>query len=444
MAEEKKKTTTKKKTTSTKKTNTTKKSNSSKPKTSTKKSNSSKPKTSTKKTVSSSTIKTKSTSTKKSTSAKKSTNSKKSTTKKTTPKKATKTPKKSTSSTKKTTVKKEVKPVVREEQFEYTNSYTLTDIFNNHKKEETKIKPEDVVFEDDKDIKESNLSVEEELDKVLEESNILDIPEEKEFVVEEPEIKEEIKDKPIVIEERAFGREERPKKIVKKRKLKNWVYIALILIFILIIGFSIFKIVSYKPLNDQLNEKYVNVLDGGYKEYDIDFNGLKKLNKNTVGYVKVNATNINHVVVKGKDNKYYKEHNFLKKKSRSGWIYMDSRNKLDGTDKNIVIYGSNNNDMFGSLSKVLTDKWQKKKEYHYITYVSDNFEYRYQVFSTYESNDDIKINFNKQIDYANYIQDIRKKSNYDYDVYVGSFDNILTLVSYDGNKRIIVHAKLIK
>lgn len=88
----------------------------------------------------------------------------------------------------------------------------------------------------------------------------------------------------------------------------------------------------------------------------------------------------------------------MKKKSKSGWIYMDSRNKLDGTDKNIVIYGSNSKDMFGSLSKVLTDKWQKKKEYHYITYVSDNFEYRYQVFSTYESNDDIKINFNKQID----------------------------------------------
>lgn len=441
MADEKKKTTSTKKSTSSKKTtSTTKKTNT------TKKNSSSKPKTATKNSTSSSTSKTRSTSTKKSTSSKKTTTTKaKSTSKKTTNKKATKTPKKSTSTTKKTTVKKEVKPVVNEEKFEYTNSYTLTDIFNNHKKEETRIKPEDVVFEEDKSIEESNLSVEEKLDKVLDESNILDIPEEKEFVVEEPEIKEEVKiDKPIVIEERAFGREERPKKIVKKKKLKNWVYIALILIFILIIGFSIFKIVSYKPLNDQLSEKYVNVLDGGYKEYDIDFNGLKKLNKDTVGYVKVNATNINHVVVKGKDNKYYKNNNFMKKKSKSGWIYMDSRNKLDGTDKNIVIYGSNSKDMFGTLSKVLTDKWQKKKEYHYITYVSDNFEYRYQVFSTYESNDDIKINFNKQIDYANYIQDIRKKSNYDYDVYVGSFDNILTLVSYNGNKQIIVHAKLIK
>ena len=198
-------------------------------------------------------------------------------------------------------------------------------------------------------------------------------------------------------------------------------------------------------LKDRLNEKYVNVLDGGYKEYDIDFNGLKKLNKDTVGYVKVNATNINHVVVKGKDNENYKNNNFMKKKSRSGWIYMDSRNKLDGTDKHIVIYGSNNKEMFGSLDKVLTDKWQKKKEYHYITYVSENFENRYEVFSTYEADKaDIKVDFNKQVDYDKYIKKIKSKSEYNYNVEVNSYDNILTLVSYDGNKQIVLHAKLIK
>lgn len=42
------------------------------------------------------------------------------------------------------------------------------------------------------------------------------------------------------------------------------------------------------------------------------------------------------------------------------------------------------------------------------------------------------------------LQDIRKKSNFDYDVYVGSFDNILTLVSYDGNNQIVLHSKMIK
>ena len=124
---------------------------------------------------------------------------------------------------------------------------------------------------------------------------------------------------------------------------------------------------------------------------------------------------------------------------------MDSRNKLDGTDKHIVIYGNSNKEMFDSLDKVLSNKWQKNNNYHYITYVSENFENRYQVFSTYETDKaDIKIDFNKQIDYANYIKEIIKKSNYDYNVKVDSYDNILTLVSLDGDKQIVLHSKMIK
>lgn len=418
--EEEKKTTTKKKsnTKSTPKKSTVKKGTSTSKKTTTAKKT-----TTTKK----STTSKKATSIKKSTSTKKSSNTKANTpAKKTTSKNATKKPKKET--------------IKKEEKVEYISSNTITDLFGTHKKEEQKVKPEDVVFIEDKNIKESNLSVEEELDKVLNESNIIDIPVEKEKIIEE---QIEVIEEPAI--EKTFDREEKPKKIVKKRRLKNWVYIALISIFLLIIIFSIFKIVTHKPLNDLLNERYVHALDGGYREYEIDFKGLKKLNKDTVGYVKLNATKINHIVVKGKDNKYYKNNNFIKKKSKTGWIYMDSRNKLDGTDKNIVIYGNSNKEMFDSLDKVLSNKWQKNKDYHYITYVSENFENRYQVFSTYETDKaDIKIDFNKQIDYANYIKDITKKSNYDYKVKVDSYDNILTLVSLDGDKQIVLHAKLIR
>lgn len=235
------------------------------------------------------------------------------------------------------------------------------------------------------------------------------------------------------------------KPVKRKRRLKNWVYIALIIIFTLLLGFSLFKIFVNKPLNNKLNKKYIHSIDGGYREYDIDFKGLKELNKNTVGYVKLNATKINHVVIKGKDNNFYKDHNYLNKKSKNGWIFMDSRNKLDGTDKNIVIYGNDDNSMFGSLSKVLTNKWHKNKFYHYVTYVSENNENRYQVFSTYETNkENIKVDFKKQIDYHNYIKSIKSKSNYDYNVDVNSYDQILTLVSYNKNKLIVLHAKMIK
>ena len=120
-------------------------------------------------------------------------------------------------------------------------------------------------------------------------------------------------------------------------------------------------------------------------EYIIDFESLKKINKDTVGYIKVNNTNIDFIVVKGNDNKYYLKHNFKKEYNRAGWIFMDYRDKLDGNDKNIIIYGHNTNDgsMFGTLRRVITKEWYTNTENHIITFVLDGKTKKYQVFSTY-------------------------------------------------------------
>ena len=50
-------------------------------------------------------------------------------------------------------------------------------------------------------------------------------------------------------------------------------------------------------------------------------------------------------------------HNFEQEYNSAGWIFMDYKNKLDGTDKNIVIYGHNMKDlsMFGKLRYYATD-----------------------------------------------------------------------------------------
>ena len=68
-------------------------------------------------------------------------------------------------------------------------------------------------------------------------------------------------------------------------------------------------------------------------------------------FLKINNTNINYIVIKGKDNEYYLNHNLNKQKNIAGWIFADYKNKLDGSDKNIVIYGHNivDKSMFGSI-----------------------------------------------------------------------------------------------
>ena len=108
-----------------------------------------------------------------------------------------------------------------------------------------------------------------------------------------------------------------------------------------------------KKVEDTEDEKEV------VEQYQIDFKLLKEQNNETVGYIKVNNTNIDYVVVQHNDNSYYLKHNFEKSWNNAGWIFADYHNKLDETDKNIVIFGHNtrDNSMFGTLKSTLNEDW---------------------------------------------------------------------------------------
>ena len=69
-----------------------------------------------------------------------------------------------------------------------------------------------------------------------------------------------------------------------------------------------------------------------------------------------NRMYINNPVVQSTDNEYYLTHNFYKRKSEIGTIFMDFRNK-SFDDRNIVLFGHSTIDksMFGSLSDVFKD-----------------------------------------------------------------------------------------
>ena len=184
-------------------------------------------------------------------------------------------------------------------------------------------------------------------------------------------------------------------------------------------------------------------------KYVVDFTSLKKQNKDTIAYIKVNNTNIDYVVVKTKDNNYYLNHDFNKKYNVSGWVFADFHNKFDGNDKNIIIYGHNTQDgsMFGSLKNVLTEDWQKNKDNHKITLVTEQGNYVYQVFSTYSIKAEdyyIKTSFNDK-EYSEFLTKLKKRSNYDYGVKIDNKDNILTLSSctVSGINRVVLHAKLL-
>ena len=243
---------------------------------------------------------------------------------------------------------------------------------------------------------------------------------------------------------------------MKVTRLRPWVLI--IIGVILLSGFIYYSyevILWYKHVNEnqEIQEKLEEKININIEEskYEIDFKALKEMNPDTVAYLKVNNTNINYVVVKGEDNSYYLNHNFEKKWNIAGWIFGDFRNHFDGTDKNLIIYGhsTKNGSMFDTLTNILKEEWYTNKENHIVTLVTEQGTFEYQVFSTYTVTPEIyyiTTSFNDDNTFESFARELKSRSIYDYGVEVTSEDKMLTLSSCvgEGNKRVVLHAKLIK
>lgn len=239
----------------------------------------------------------------------------------------------------------------------------------------------------------------------------------------------------------------------KKKKTIVLPLIFLVL-FIGIFIFSAFKIVNYnidtmksKEIEKEISRVIIKDETKEFPTYRVDFESLNQIEQNSKAFVKVNGTDIKHIVVQGKDNEYYLSHDFNQKYSSLGCIFADYRNKLDGTDKNIIIYGHNmkNNMMFGTLKNVLTDEWYSNKENRIITFVTENANNLYEVFSVYEieAEDYYITTFFEVGEFKKFVDTLKGRSKYKFNVDINENDQILTLSTCGkSNKdRIVLHAK---
>ena len=243
------------------------------------------------------------------------------------------------------------------------------------------------------------------------------------------------------------------------KKKTNIISIILLFIFIILLFFSGTKIVIWymnnknnKKISDEIS-KFITLdetKEDNEGKYVIDFEKLKEKNSDVVAWLKVNGTNIETTVVKTTDNDYYLTHNFNKEYNSAGWIFADYKNKVDGTDKNLVIYGHNmrDNSMFGSLKWVINEDWYNNEDNKYITLVTENETQIYEVFSVYQIEEEdyyIQTNFNTEKEFSTFLETIKKRSKKDFNVDVNKEDNILTLSTCANNNkyRVVLHAKKI-
>lgn len=242
-------------------------------------------------------------------------------------------------------------------------------------------------------------------------------------------------------------------KVKKKKRILLNLLTIIFLLGIIISTSYIIKWYKENRKNKDLENKLADIAvvdenkEGGY---NINFKELKNINNEVIGWLKVNGTNIEYVVVKATNNSYYLDHNFEKKSNSAGWIFADYKNKFDGTDKNIIIYGHNrkDNSMFGSLKNILTEEWYTNEDNLTIDFITESKHHRYQVFSVYKiENEDYYIDTefgNKEFD--SFVNTLKKRSIKDFNVDISSEDSILTLSTCANNNkyRVVLHAVRIK
>ena len=261
-------------------------------------------------------------------------------------------------------------------------------------------------------------------------------------------------------------------KIEKKKRKKTIIILTNIftISFLIFGGFGIKSILDYqedkkesKLLLEELNKrkKYLEentIASNDLKEEEniIDpkivelFKSLKEENPDTVGWLKVNNTDIDTPIVKAIDNEFYLSHDFNKKYNEVGWAFADYRNSFPNLSKNTIIYGHtyrNSSLAVSTLKYVLEDDWLSNSDNYIITFTTENKELKFKIFSIYttkKTNNYLNTYMDRET-FEAFIKDAKEKSVKDFEEEVDFNDNILTLSTcYNTSSyRLVVHAKLI-
>lgn len=236
---------------------------------------------------------------------------------------------------------------------------------------------------------------------------------------------------------------------MKKRKVKKWVYVVILVVLLVLFAFTLFNflklVINYSKTKNLVTDlqkevtKDVIVDDSSSEEerYTLDFSSLKKKNTDTVGWLEIKDTSINYPLVQTNNNNYYLTHSFDKSNNVNGWVFVNYINNKDFSDQNTAIFAHDS--LFKPLKNIYNSN--NKDNFNIYIYLEDKV-YIYEVFSLYIT-DSYNVEILRDNLSTDVLQQVIENSSYDYNAEVDENDHILTLSTCfnEGEKRIIVHAK---
>lgn len=255
---------------------------------------------------------------------------------------------------------------------------------------------------------------------------------------------------------------------------RKLVVIVAFLTFLAAIGFLAYNMIYLSMQNSKLNGEIQKIAhrteqnNGGSGEQEaddsIDWDELKKINDDIVGWIQINDTKIDYPVLWNKDDnrnyQFYLSHNYTGAYDSYGSIFVDYR-CTEGTDsKNLVLHGHHMNDgsMFGDLLNYggTTGNLDFYKKAPTIEFDTPDGDGTYKIISVFKTNtlssqgeffNYMIGNFQNEKDFMNYVYNVRIRSLITCPVDVNEDDELLTLstCSYEfTNFRTVVVARKVR
>lgn len=146
----------------------------------------------------------------------------------------------------------------------------------------------------------------------------------------------------------------------------------------------------------------VTKIDEEKQETSIDWDNLKSINNDIIGWIQIEDTKINYPILKD-NNLFYLKHSYDKKYNSNGSIFTTNINPFE--DSETILYGHNmkNGSMFSLLGKYLNEDFLYSHQ-HFKIY-TPNGNYEATIFSAYsiafeiESNNIKKLSFDERVQY---------------------------------------------
>ena len=252
--------------------------------------------------------------------------------------------------------------------------------------------------------------------------------------------------------------------------VKKFLVILLIILCVLTMIFSILKLSEISKSYRQIEETQTKIRDtfyvDSYQEQSsmpkdpvtnhqlelptYDFTALLNINPDVIGWLRIPAAEIDHVVVQSGDNTYYMHRTLYGEYEYAGTLFADYR--YTENSNNLLIYGHSMTDgsMMGHLRTYLDP--DICATYPYFYYFTPTATYRCEIISTYLTTTDnpyLQTDFSTDQDFMTYVNTAVESSVYNFSVDISPEDKIMTLSTCNYTEvweegRQVLHAKMIR